>query len=173
MKTLEKALKENNIRYHESKGRTVVMGDNDGVYLDGVQSLRENVTFRNRGYVYLGDVTAIEGEIMFENWGYVDLCDLDSISGKVIFENKGWIYLGKVREMKYRGSDIKLKNIDGYTMMINSEESINGITIMKCQYFGGGELCNLDKCIVVQDGENYSHYSTYEEAKDYVKRRVE
>ena len=115
-----------------------------GVYLSSLTTLPEGTTFSNGGGVYLGNLTTLpEG---------------------VTFSNDGGVYLGNLTNERqtYRGQTIRLKYIDGYTMMILSDRVMGDNTIYHAAYFGGGDLDKLKRCYVASNGEYHAHGRTVE-----------
>ena len=106
----------------------------------------DGITITGKGSVYLGSLTTLpEG---------------------VKFENAGFVHLGNLTEEyhQHRGQTIRLKHIDGSTMLILSERQTGEYTIYHAAYFGGGDLDKLKRCYVARQGEQYAHGSTVEKA---------
>ena len=82
------------------------------------------------------------------------------------FSNGGYVYLNSLTDeyQTYRGQRIRLKYIDGYTMLIRSERTLDDATIYSAAYFGGGELADLKSCYVAHQGEYFAHGETIEQA---------
>ena len=49
-------------------------------------------------------------------------------------------------------------------MLVLSSRSVGEYRIMKCRYFGGGDLDKLKPCYVAQSGAYFAHGATVEEA---------
>ena len=104
------------------------------------------VTVKDEGYVYLHSLTTLPENTAFNNQGHVDLHSLTN------------------EYQTYRGQRIRLKTIDGYTMLICSERDVSGVTIYSAAYFGGGDLDKLKACYVAEQGEYAAHGETIEQA---------
>ncbi len=116
------------------------------VYLPNLTSLPENTTFSNGGYVYLDSLTALPENTTFRNGSGVYLPSLAS------------------EYQTYRGQTIRLRYIDGDTMLIRSERQLGGATVYSAAYFGGGDLDNLQSCYIAQIGDTYAHGDSIETA---------
>jgi len=134
------------------------------VYLRSLTTLPDNVKFENHGYVYLGSLTTLPDNVKFENHGDVNLGSLTTLPDNVKFENHGDVDLGSLTTIDYRNKVLNLKQIDGYTMIINSKKTKGDFTIYNCRYFGGGELNKLKKVYVAEKGEYYAHGETVKQA---------
>lgn len=145
MNTLKQTLDNNKYTYAEADGKITVTHQG-GVDLYSLTTLPEGTSFDNGGYVYLNSLTTLPEGVSFNNQGNVDLYSLTD-------------------EMQtYRGEQITLRHIDGYTMLIESEKITKGITICKARYFGGGEIKDLAKCYVAKVGNHWAHGKTAKEA---------
>jgi hypothetical protein len=82
------------------------------------------------------------------------------------FNNQGYVDLRSItNEVQiYQGKQITLCNIDGYTMLINTEKLTKGIIICKARYFGGGKIKDLEQCYVAKVGNYWAHGRTAKEA---------
>jgi hypothetical protein len=102
----------------------------------------------------------------FENQGGVNLRLLTTLPEGMKFENQGYVYLSSLTAEKqaYQGQEITLRNIDGYTMLIESEKIKKGITICKARCFGGGDLDKLQSCYLAKVGNHWAHGKTAKEA---------
>ncbi|WP_311271306.1 hypothetical protein, partial [Sphingobium sp. WCS2017Hpa-17] len=129
-------------------------------------SLPEGVTFSNGGDVYLRGLTSLPEGVTFSNGGGVYLRGLTSLPEGVTFSNGGGVYLrGLTSELQtYQGKQIRLRQVDGYTMLILSERSQNGITISHAAYFRGGDIDKLKRSYVAASGEYSAHGETIEQA---------
>ena len=119
----------------------------EALYRAGAPYDREGdiVTVRGHG-VYLSGLTSLPEGVTFSNGGYVDLS-------------------GLTEELQtYQGKQIRLRNVDGYTMLILSERSSHGIVISHCAYFRGGDLDKLKRSYVASQGEYSAHGGTIEKA---------
>ena len=141
---------------------------NDGhVDLPSLTTLPEGATFSNDGHVYLNRLTTLttlpEGAT-FSNDGYVDLPSLTTLPDGTTFSNDGHVYLDSLtnEQQTYRGQTIRLKIIDGYTMLILSERTMGDNTIYHAACFGGGDLDKLKRCYVASNGEYHAHGRTVE-----------
>lgn len=65
---------------------------------------------------------------------------------------------------QYRGQTVRLRTVDGYTMLVLSERQHGDATIQHCRYFGGGDLDALKPCFVATQSEYNSHGETVEKA---------
>jgi hypothetical protein len=117
-----------------------------GVYLPSLTALPEGVTFSNGGDVYLPSLTALPEGVTFSNGGDVDLRSLEQ------------------EEQPYQGRAIRLRYVDGYTMLICSERKRGDVTIARARYFGGGDIDNLRECYIASQGEHNAHGETVEKA---------
>ena len=104
--------------------------------------------------------------VQFNNQGSVDLDSLTTMPENVQFNNQGSVYLRSMdgKHINYLGKRIAIRHIDGITMIINSSKQKDEFTIYKAQYFKGGKLENLPKCIIAQRGEYFAHGETIKEA---------
>jgi hypothetical protein len=136
------------------------------VDLPRLTTLPENTTFSNGGYVYLPRLTTLPENTTFSNGGYVDLRSLTTLPENTTFSNGGYVYLPRLTEeyQQYLGERIRLKTIDGYTMLIRSTKKKGEYTLYRAAYFGGGELADLKKCWIAQSDEYYAHGETIEQA---------
>ena len=148
--------------YTENDGNITVNYQGD-VYLSSLTTLPEGTKFENQGYVDLRSLTTLPEGTKFENQGGVDLRSLTTLPEGTKFENQGSVYLRSLTSEKqnYQGKEITLRNIDGYTMLIESEKITKGVTICKARYFGGGDL---DKCYLAKVGNHWAHGKTAKEA---------
>lgn len=119
-------------------------------------------TLDNKGYTY----TEADGKINVTHQGNVDLRSLTTLPEGTSFNNQGSVNLSSLTtEMQtYRGEQITLRYIDGYTMLIESEKITKGITVCKARYFGGGEIKDLKQCYVAKVGNHWAHGKTAKEA---------
>jgi hypothetical protein len=126
------------------------------VDLSSLTTLPAGTKFENQGDVDLSSLTTLPEGTKFENQGDVDLRLLTTLSEGTKFENQGGVDLRSLTSEKqnYQGKEITLRNIDGYTMLIESEKITKGVTICKASYFGGGDL---DKCYLVKVGNHWAH----------------
>ena len=153
------------IAYARTQDGLTINGKNS-VDLSRLTSLPEGVKFENAGSVDLNRLTSLPEGVKFENAGSVYLSSLASLPEGVKFENAGSVYLPSLAEEyhQHRGQTIRLKHIDGSTMLILSERQTGEYTIYHAAYFGGGDLDKLKRCYVVRQGEQYAHGSTVEKA---------
>ncbi len=130
-----------------------------GAYLDNLTTLPENVKFENGGSVSLPSLTTLPENVKFENGRNVHLYSLTTLPENVKFENGGSVSLSSLTDERrpYRGQTIRLKNVDGYTMLIGSERQLGNITLYRARYFGGGDLDQLKVCYVAHEGDYYAH----------------
>jgi hypothetical protein len=138
-------LDQNRCTYTENDGNITVNYQGD-VYLDSLTTLPEGTKFENQGYVYLRSLTTLPEGTKFENKGDVNLSSLTA------------------EKQAYQGQEITLRNIDGFTMLIEIEKIKNGITICKARYFGGGDLDKLKSCYLAKVGNHWAHGETAKEA---------
>ena len=136
------------------------------VDLRGLTSLPEGATFSNGGGVDLSGLTSLPEGATFSNGGYVYLSGLTSLPEGATFSNGGYVDLsGLTSEIQpYQGKRIRLRHVDGYTMLILSERSQNGTAIAHAAYFGGGGIDNLRHCYIASNGEHNAHGRTIEQA---------
>ena len=106
----------------------------------------EFVKFENQGYVYLGSLTELPEGVKFENQGSVDLRSLTS------------------EQQTYRDQTIRLKIVDGYTMLIVSERVVGNVVVYRARYFGGGHLSQVKACHLANVDEHWAHGDTLEQA---------
>jgi hypothetical protein len=148
----------------------------NGGYVDlpSLTALPEGTTFSNGGYVDLRSLTALPEGTTFSNGGYVYLPSLTALPEGTTFSNGGYVDLRSLTEeyQQYRGERIRLKTIDGYTMLIRSTRKKGDYTIMRAAYFGGGELADLKKCWIAQQGEYFAHGEMVEQAMRDVRFKV-
>jgi len=136
------------------------------VYLRSLTTLPEGIIFNNQGDVGLSSLTTLPEGISFNNKGYVDLRSLTTLPEGIIFNNQGDVYLSSLtNEVQiYQGEQITFRHIDDYTMLIESEKLIKGITVCRARYFGGGKIKALKKCYVAKVGNHWAHGKTAKEA---------
>ena len=70
--------------------------------------------------------------------------------------------------INYRGKKLKIKQVDGFTMIINSKKSKDGFSIFLCKFFGGGDVSKLKKCYVVEKAEFSAHGENLKECLEDV-----
>ncbi len=94
--------------------------------------------------------------------GYVYLSRLTTLPENVTFSNGGSVYLSSLEGEyhTYRGETVRLRHIDGLTMLILSERTTAEYTIFHAAYFGGGDMDKLKRCYVAQLGDSYAHGRT-------------
>jgi virulence-associated protein VapD len=181
----ELILQEKNIDYKIDDGKIIITDNQEYVDLESLTSLPEGIQFNNQGSVYLESLTSLPDGIQFNNQGGVDLRSLTSLPEGIQFNNQGSVDLESLTSLpdgiqfnnqggvdlrslngiyKYKNKKIELKTIDGDTMLIESKKQKDDYIIMKCRYFGGGDLDKLKKCFVVESGEYYSHGETIKQA---------
>jgi hypothetical protein len=116
--------------------------------------------------VDLRSLTTLPEGVTFSNGGSVDLSSLTTLPEGVTFSNGGSVYLrGLTDEIHtYRGERIRLKNVDGYTMLIRSERKLGEATIYSASYFAGGEIADFKPCYIAAQGEYFAHGETVEQA---------
>ena len=107
-----------------------------------------------------------EGGIDVNGRGYVDLSRLTTLPEGVTFSNGGYVDLSSLTDeyLSHRGQTIRLKHIDGSTMLILSERNAGEYTIYHGAYFGGGDLDKLKRCYVAKLGNDYAHGVNVEKA---------
>lgn len=129
------------------------------VHLDSLTVLPEGTEFNNGSYVHLGNLTVLPEGTQFNNGGNVYLYNLTTLPEGIQFNNGLNVYLYNLTDetQRYRGQTLRLRNIDGYTTLIESEKPISGGSLMRARYFGGGELKDLRPCWVAQIGEYTAH----------------
>lgn len=121
-------------------------------------------TLDRGGYTYTTDGDATD--VTFSNGGYVDLSSLTTLPEGVTFANSGSVYLGSLESevQSYQGRTIRLRHVDGYTMLICSERKRGDVTISRARYFGGGEIDLLRQCYIASQGEHHAHGESVESA---------
>ena len=99
------------------------------------------------------------------NGGNVDLRSLTTLPDNVTFSNGGNVYLRSLTSetQRYRGKQIRLRNIDGYTMLIVSTRTKGNISISRAQYFRG-DKAPVQRCYIASQGEHNAHGETANEA---------
>jgi hypothetical protein len=164
----------------------VTFSNSGSVYLPSLTTLPEGATFSNSGSVDLRSLTTLPEGVTFSNSGSVDLRSLTTLPEGVTFSNGGSVYLSslttlpegatfsnggsvdlrslKNEQQTYRGKTIRLRFIDGYTMLICSEKQRGDVTIARARYFGGGDLDKLTPCFIASQDDNHAHGATVEEA---------
>lgn len=112
----------------------------------GLACVEENgaLVVKGAGNVYLHSLTALPEGIQFNNQGNVSLPSLTS------------------EAQSYRGKAIRIRTVDGQTMLIQSERRAGDYTIGKARYFGGGEISKLKACYIASNGEHSAHGDTAE-----------
>jgi hypothetical protein len=152
------------------------------VYLPNLTTLPENTTFSNRGYVYLRSLTTLPENTTFSNGGNVDLRSLTTLPENTTFSNGSYVYLRSLTTLPenttfsnggnvdlrsltsetqtYRGKTIRLRTIDGYTMLILSSRKLGEATVSRARYFGGGDIAKLKACYVASQGKFNAHGDT-------------
>ena len=124
------------------------------------------MTFSNSGSVDLRSLTTLPEGVTFSNSGSVYLSSLTTLPEGVTFSNSGSVDLRSLTDelQVYRGEQIRVRHVDGYTMLILNERSQHGTTICRSAYFGGGELAGLKRCFIASDSKHSAHGSTIEKA---------
>ena len=141
--------------------------ENQGnVYLESLTTLPENVKFENQGHVCLERLTTLPENVKFENQGNVYLENLTTLPENVKFENQGYVYLGSLngKTITYRGKKLKIRHIDGETMIIQSSKEKDGFIISKALYLKGGELKNMPSCYIAEKENLYAHGESMKKA---------
>ena len=153
-------------------GKLIVTGGY--VSLPSLTSLPEGIVFRNGGYVYLPSLTSLPEGVEFRNGGYVSLPKLSSLPEGVEFRNEAYVYLSSLTKetQPYRGKTIRLRTVDGYTMLIERERQVGDYLVSRARYFGGGDLDELEPCFVASNGEYHAHGKTAGEAIRDVRFKV-
>jgi hypothetical protein len=118
------------------------------------------------GYVNLRSLTALPEGTTFGNSGSVYLSSLTTLPEGTTFGNGGGVYLSSLTDeyQTYRDQRIRLRVIDGYTMLILSERQVGDATVCHARYFGGGDLGKLETCYIATFGEYSAHGGTIEQA---------
>jgi len=163
--------------------------ENQGnVYLESCTTLPDGIKFENQGNVDLRSCTTLPDGIKFENQGNVDLESCTTLPDGIKFENQGNVYLescttlpdgikfenqGSVdlrscTTLNYLGKKLKLKYIDGFTMIIDSSKQKDDFTIYKAKYFKGVALNDMPKCIIAERDGYFSHGETIKQAIESV-----
>jgi len=125
-----------------------------------------NITVNYQGNVYLSSLTTLPEGTSFNNQGGVDLSSLTTLPEGINFNNRGYVNLNSLTNelQTYKGKQITLRCVDGFTMLIESEKITKGITVCKARYFGGGEIKNLEECYLAKVGNHCAHGKTVKEA---------
>jgi hypothetical protein len=146
--------------------KDVQFNNQGGVDLRSLTSLPKDVQFNNHGYVYLRSLTSLPKDVQFNNHGYVYLNNLTSLPKDVQFNNHGYVYLNNLTSERqtYRGREVTLRQIDGYTMLIGKTKTVGEFTISKARYFGGGDIDKLKPCVIASNGTLHAHGETAETA---------
>ena len=107
-----------------------------------------------------------DGIILINHWGDVYLSNLTEMPEGTKFENQGHVYLRSLtcEQQTYRDQTIRLKVVDGYTMLITSERALGDAVVYRARYFGGGHLSQLKSCHLASVGERWAHGDTLEQA---------
>lgn len=123
-----------------------------------------------RGYAYERTASGVD----VQGYCSVDLPSLTALPEGTTFSNGGYVDLPSLTEeyQQYRGERIRLKTIDDYTMIIRSTKKKGDYTLYRAAYFGGGELADLKKCWIAQQGEYFAHGETVEQAMRDVRCKV-
>jgi hypothetical protein len=126
----------------------------------------DGIEVKGGGYVYLPSLTTLPEATTFSNGGYVDLPSLTTLPEATTFSNGGYVDLPSLTTeyVEYQGEVIRLKRIDGSTMLILSDRQTGEYTIYHAAYFGGGDMAKLKRCWIAQLGEHFAHGSTVEKA---------
>jgi hypothetical protein len=134
-----------NITFTREAGGIAIDAGNSHVYLSSLTALPSDVQFNNHSHVYLGSLTALPSDVQFNNHSHV--------------------YLGSLtnEDQTYRGKQIKLRIIDGYTMLIGASHIKGDVTITRTQYFGGEKMAPK-RCYIASQGEHNAHGETMQES---------
>ena len=156
-------LAEKNIPYEIRDQSIIVEGEH--VYLRSLTTLPDDVVFNNGGGVYLSSLTTLPEGVVFNNGGYVDLSSLTTLPDDVVFNNGGGVYLDSLENqtVKYQGKKIKIRYIDGYTMIIKSSKKVNDYIIMYAEYFRGAKA-DKRTCYIAERGGLYAHGENIQQA---------
>jgi len=129
---------------------------------DKMTNAQFKAILKERGYSF----TMSGGRVIVTHKVGVDLESLTVLPEGVQFNNNGGVYLRRLQSEKqtYIGKHIRLRCIDGYTMLIGSTRKVGDQTVMKARYFGGGDIAKLKQCFVAQAGDYYAHGDTAEKA---------
>lgn len=116
----------------------------------------------SRGYAFERTASGVE----VQGYDYVYLSSLTTLPENTTFSNGGYVDLSRLTDeyQVYRGERIRLRAIDGCTMLIRSKRTKGEYTLYRAAYFGGGELADLKKCWIAQSGDYYAHGETIEQA---------
>jgi len=136
------------------------------VNLYSLTTLPDGTSFANQGGVNLYSLTTLPDGTSFNNRGHVNLYSLTTLPDGTSFANQGSVNLRSLTNetQNYQGEQITIRNIDGYTMLIDYEKITKGITVCKARYFGGGKIKDLKKCYVAKVGNHWAHGETAKEA---------
>ena len=144
----------------------VIFNNSGHVYLENLTEITTNIKFENKGHVYLSNLKEITTNVIFNNSGYADLENLIKISAKTSFNNNGRVYLENLKSetQTYKGKQIRLIHVDGFTMLIENEHKIDDYIIYNARYFGGGDIDKLKQVFVAKKGKYYAHGKTIKQA---------
>ncbi len=172
-KQLRALLKAIGYSFTMSAGRVIVTDKGD-VYLPSWAVLPVGTQFNNHGYVDLPSCTALHDGIQFNNQGDVYLDGCTALHDGIQFNNQGYVHLPSLdgKTINYRGKQIKLRHIDGDTMLIGAARKAGDHVIMKARYFGGGDIDKLKQCFIAQSGDYYAHGDTAGKALRDVRFKV-
>ncbi len=166
-------LRKKEIPFSEVDGK-ITISHAGHVYLSAITSLPEGVKFTNIGDVYLDYLKSLPEGTKFKNIGNVNLNALTSLPEGTKFTNIGNVYLRSLEfeDLVYRGQKIRIKTIDGYTMVLLQSRKAGDVTIYKSRYFGGGEIDKLKESFLANQGEHWSHGKTSREAVEDLRFKV-
>lgn len=118
------------------------------------------------GYVYLPSLTTMPEGVEFRNSGFVDLHSLPALPEGVEFRNGGYVDLPSLTNevQRYHGKQIRLRNVDAFTMLIKRERACAGFKIARARYFGGGPIEQLRPCFIASNDDFSAHGSTIAKA---------
>lgn len=107
MSTFKTYLTENKIQFHEQGGWIVVTHEGK-VDLRNLETLPQNVTFKNKGNVDLRNLRTLPENVTFRNRWDVNLRNLETLSENVRFENEWDVYLNTLKALP---ANVRFNNI--------------------------------------------------------------
>jgi len=113
-------LEEKRYSYQEEGERIIVDHEGD-VWLDGLNSLPDNIEFINDGYVWLPSLKSLPADVQFNNGGWVSLNNLTSLPADVQFRNRGHVLLPSFTSLpdgvQFRnGGNVSLRSLKSFNL---------------------------------------------------------
>jgi len=127
----------------------IVFKNKNDIWFESLEVLPSDVVFENGGAVYLDNIKVLPGGVIFENGGRVELNGVEKLPNGIRFKNEDFGWFSEIEwKVNYQGLELNLQNIDGYTMVIDSEEKSGEYTIYKARYFQSGKYEEMPQCFV-------------------------